>query len=45
LLVAGVQYQYATLVLSNAGTAGFVTLVYILSEPRYAQNVMPTSTV
>jgi hypothetical protein len=45
LNIAGVQYQYATLVLSAAGTAGFVTLVYILSEPRYEKNIMPTATV
>ena len=43
LFIGNVQYQYATFVLSAAGTAGFVTLVYILSEPRYAQAIMPTA--
>ena len=43
LHIAGVQYQYATFVLDASGTAGFVTLVYILSEPRFSQAIMPTA--
>lgn len=43
LLVAGVQYQWLTPVLSAAGTAGIITAIAIGSEPRYAQAVMPTA--
>jgi hypothetical protein len=41
--VAGVQYNWMTPVLSAAGTAGIITAIMILSEPRYAQEVMPTA--
>jgi len=43
MVVSNVQYRYATLVLSAAGTAGIAGLIYILSEPRYAKAVMPTA--
>lgn len=45
LLVSGVQYQWATPVLSAAGTAGIVTAIAIGSQPRYAKNVMPSAIV
>ena len=43
LVVAGVSYQYATLVVSAAGTAGTCDVVAILSEPRYAEAIMDTA--
>ena len=43
LNIAGVQYQWVTPVLSAAGTAGYVTMVAILSEPRYEEAVMDTA--
>jgi hypothetical protein len=43
LNVAGVQYNWATPVFDAAGTAGYVNVLAILSEPRYAQAVMPTA--
>jgi len=43
LHIANVQYQYITAVLSAAGTDGEYSAVAILSEPRYAEAVMPTA--
>ena len=43
LNVSGVQYRYVTPVLDATGTAGYVTMVAILSEPRYEKAVMPTA--
>jgi hypothetical protein len=43
LLIAGVQYQWVTPVLDAAGTDGEYAIIGILSEPRYAKNVMPTA--
>ena len=43
LNVSGVQYQYATLVVSDAGSAGTCDILAILSEPRYEAAVMPTA--
>lgn len=43
LLVSGTHYQYATPVLDATGTAGYVAMVAILSEPRYAKQVMPAA--
>ncbi len=43
LHIANVQYQYITPVLSAAGTDGEITCCAILSEPRYAEAVMPTA--
>ena len=43
MVVAGVQYNWMTPVLSNAGTAGMVAAIAILSEPRYEKEVMPTA--
>jgi len=43
LLVAGVHYQWATVVLDAAGTAGIFTAVAIADQPRYAKNIMPTA--
>lgn len=41
--VAGVQYQYVTPVVDATGTAGYVNMVAILSEPRYARGIMPSA--
>jgi len=41
--VSGVQYTYMTPVLSDAGTAGIISAVIILSEPRYEKDIMPTA--
>jgi len=43
MIVSGVTYQFATPVLDADGTAGYVTMVAILSEPRYEKNIMPTA--
>ena len=43
MVVSGTQYQYVTPSLSSAGTAGTCTGIFILSEPRYAEAVMPTA--
>jgi len=43
LNVAGVQYRWVTPVLDAAGTAGIISCVAILSEPRYSGAVMPTA--
>jgi hypothetical protein len=43
LNLAGVQYNWVTPVLDATGTAGIVTAVIILSEPRYSKLVMPTA--
>lgn len=42
LNISGVQYNWVTPVLSAAGTAGIVSAVAILSEPRYASETMAT---
>ena len=42
MVVSGVTYQFATPVLSAAGTAGIISAVAILSEARYEKAVMPT---
>ena len=41
--VGGVQYDWATPVVDATGTAGYVNIVAILSEPRYQKAVMPTA--
>ena len=41
--VSGVQYNWMTPVLSAAGTAGIITAIAILSEPRFQKAVMPTA--
>lgn len=41
--VSGTQYQYATIVVSAAGTAGTCSIVAILSEPAYAEAIMDTA--
>jgi len=43
LNISGTQYRYATLVVSDAGTAGTVDIVAILSEPRYSEAIMDTA--
>lgn len=43
LSVSGTQYDWVTPVLSADGTAGIVAAVAILSEPRFAEAVMPTA--
>ena len=43
LNISGTQYRYVTPVLSAAGTAGYVAMVAILSEPRYLEAVMDTA--
>ena len=43
MVVAGVTYNWMTPVLSAAGTAGIITAIAILSEPRYEQAIMPTA--
>ncbi len=45
LNVSGVQYRWATPAIDAAGTAGILSAVCILSEPRYMSDVMPTATV
>ena len=41
--IAGVQYRYVTPAYDDAGTAGIFSCVAILSEPRYAEDVMLTA--
>ena len=41
--VSGVQYNWMTPVLSAAGTAGIITAIAILSEPKIQTAVMPTA--
>ena len=43
LNISGVQYRYVTPVLDATGTAGYVAMIAILSEPRYEKQVMPTA--
>ena len=43
LVVSGVSYQWVTPILDATGTAGYVTMVAILSEPRYLEAVMDTA--
>ena len=43
LNVSGVQYRWATLVVSAAGTAGTCDIVAILSEPRFQQAINTTT--
>lgn len=41
--IANVQYRYLTPAYDDGGTAGIFSCVAVLSEPRYAQAVMPTA--
>jgi len=41
--VSGTQYRFATPVVDSDGTAGYVTMVAILSEPRYERDIMHTA--
>lgn len=41
--ITNVQYRWLTASLSNAASAGEISCVAILSEPRYAEAVMPTA--
>lgn len=41
--VSGTQYNFLNVVVDATGTGGTVTLVAILSEPRYAKDIMPTA--
>jgi len=41
--IANVQYRYLTPAYDDGGTAGIFSCVAILSEPRYAEAVMPTA--
>lgn len=43
MCVSGTQYRYATLNVDATGSAGTVTAVAILSEPRYMEAVMDTA--
>ena len=43
MYVSNTQYNFITPVLSDAGTDGEITCCAILSEPRYAEAVMPTA--
>ena len=43
LNVSGVQYRYVTVVVDATGSAGTVSLVAILSEPKYERNIMFTA--
>lgn len=43
LCISGTQYRYATLNVSDAGTAGTCDIVAILSEPRYSEAIMDTA--
>jgi len=43
LNISGTQYQYATLVVSSAGSGGTCDIVAILSEPRYSEAIMDTA--
>lgn len=41
--ISNVQYRYLTVAYDDAGTAGIFSCVAVLSEPRYAEAVMPTA--
>ena len=43
LNVSGVQYEFVTVVVSAAGTAGTASIIAILSEPRFAEAIMDTA--
>ena len=43
MVVSGVSYNWMTPVLSAAGTAGIITAIAIMSEPRYAEAIMDTA--
>jgi hypothetical protein len=45
MLVATVDYQWATPVLDATGTAGIITAIAICSLPRYATTQMPSAIV
>ncbi len=45
MLIATVDYQWATPVLSAAGTAGIFTAIAICSLPRYSATQMPSAIV
>jgi len=38
-----VQYEFVTVVVSAAGTAGTASIIAILSEPRFAEAIMDTA--
>jgi len=40
---AGTQYRYARVSVSDAGSAGTVDIVAVLSEPRYMEAIMDTA--
>lgn len=42
LNISNVQYRYATLNVSAAGSAGTCDIVAIMSEPRYSEAIMDT---
>lgn len=43
MVVSGVNYQFATPNMSDVASAGIISAVAILSEPRYQTAVMPTA--
>ena len=43
LNVSDVQYRYATVVVDATGSAGTISIVAVLSEPRYSEAVMDTA--
>ena len=43
LNISGVQYRFVTVVVDATGSAGTVSLIAILSEPRYEKAVMSTA--
>lgn len=43
LNISGTQYRYARVNVSDAGSAGTVDMVAILSEPRYSEAIMDTA--
>jgi hypothetical protein len=43
LYVSNVQYRYVTVVVDATGSAGTVSIIAILSEPRYSEAVMDTA--
>ena len=43
LNVSGTQYRYATVVVDATGSAGTISIVAVLSEPRYLEAVMDTA--
>ena len=41
--VSGTQYNFLNVQVDSSGSAGTVTMVAILSEPRYQKDIMPTA--